>query len=206
LALPLELRLHIYSFILPHTISTDSDIVNTLKSTPSTSQDNDSTSGNTSRISSLQRSNSMTSLLKTFKAAPVNCTLWRRGHTAILAVNHQIHNEAADVLYGDNFFSLTISYDRMLFHFAWQLPTGLQPRRSFEFLQWFSHGNIRRMRNFLITIEYVDSYTSTVKYNCGGAGLTAGLKGQVERLVKELRRQGGSVTPPLKYVEVMLLD
>lgn len=59
----------------------------------------------------------------------------------------------------------------------------------------------------MITIEHVDSYTSTIKYNCGGAGLAAGLKGQADKLVRVIKRQHGvSATPPLRYVKIMLSD
>ena len=41
--------------------------------------------------------------------------IWRLGNTAILAVNRQIHEEAADLMYGDSWFYFDVQYNRFRF-------------------------------------------------------------------------------------------
>lgn len=194
LRLPLELRQQIYRYLLPHTFDASTS---TLRTTPYPDGTHNLSLGNALLLAGdrghfgcrlrSRRSNSVSNLLKEFKSPPVNCTLWQLGNTAILATNHQIYTEASEVLYGENVFSLTVSYDRIQFHFAWQTENGLQPRRSYDFLQHFSVEGIRKIKNFVIAISYLNSYMSTVKYNCGSAGQTAGLSGQVEKLVRVMQ-------------------
>jgi hypothetical protein len=40
----------------------------------------------------------------------------------------------------------------------------------------------------MIFVEHVDSYMGMIKYNCGGKGLSEGVKSQIKRLVDELKR------------------
>lgn len=203
LNIPVELRLHIYRLVLPCTIEIEAS--STLKSTPSTHNYLDSP-GNITRDAAsharlqLHRSNSMTSLMKTFRQPPMHCTLWRRGCTTLLCVNKQIYREAIDILYGENAFSLVISYDSIDCHFAWQLPSGLRPQGHFNIDRWFLNGHIRRLRNIVVTIKHLDGYTAMMKYNCGSAGFAAGLRGQLARLVRFIHRKPGE--PQLRSVVV----
>lgn len=194
LRLPLELRQQIYRDLLPRTFDAQTS---TLRTTPLGDGSHTLSLGNALSLAGdnrpfgcrlrSRRSNSSTNLLKEFKSPPVNCTLWQLGSTAILATNRQINAEASDVLYGENIFSLTVSYDRIQFHFAWQTENGLQPRRSYDLLRILSVDSIRKIRSFVIAVSYLNSYMSTVKYNCGSAGQTAGLIGQVEKLVRVIQ-------------------
>jgi hypothetical protein len=79
--------------------------------------------------------------------------------------------------------------------------------RKFTALRTCAQNDPRRIRNYMITVEHVDSYTGDscpllfrsilrpranakkgmVKFNCGGSGLTPGLQSQVERLVEVMR-------------------
>lgn len=198
LALPVEIRLQIYRLLLPYTLK-----ANSLRSTPSTPSNaplDISPSPTNSSMPSLHRSNSMTSILKTIKQPPVHCSLWARGCTSVLATSRQVHDEAAEVLYGENSFSLMVSFDKIAFHYAWQLSTGLQPQGRVDAGVWFENGYLRRLRSVVLTIEYVDGYTATMKYNCGSAGLVAGLRGQLSRLVRLLSR--GPTELPLRSVQV----
>lgn len=208
LALPLEIRLQIYRLVLPYTLKR-----NSLRSTPPTPSsnvpapsDNDAAreqhhSPPAPSIPLLHRSNSMTSLLKTIKQPPVHCTLWQRGCTSVLATCRQTHREAAEALYGDNTFSLLVSYDKIQFHYAWQLASGLQPQGRHDVAPtWVEIGYVRMMRSFVLTVEHVDGYTATMKYNCGSAGLVAGLRGQLNKLVRLIRRRSEEL--PLRSVEV----
>jgi hypothetical protein len=38
----------------------------------------------------------------------------------------------------------------------------------------------------LVLVEHVDSYKGMIKYNCGGRGLSEGVRGQIQRLVDVL--------------------
>ena len=62
-----------------------------------------------------------------------------------------------------------------------------QQTRSKEMFPAASPRYIRRIRNYDVSVEHVDSYTGMIKFNCGGPGLTAGLRAQVARLASLLR-------------------
>jgi hypothetical protein len=118
----------------------------------------------------------------------VNNVVWLRGHTALLQVSRQVHEECADLMYGSNAFEIDIKYDSIKFRYAWVVPSsGLRPKALYYFPEYFSQRNIQRIRNYVINIEHVDSYTGRIKYNVGGAGLTAGVRNQVRKFVNEVR-------------------
>jgi hypothetical protein len=93
-------------------------------------------------------------------------------------------------MYGSNVFEIDIKYDSIKFRYAWLIPSGLRPKALYHFPEYFSQRNVRRIRHFLINIEVVDNYTGRIKYNIGGAGLTAGVRSQVRRFVNEVRDGG----------------
>ncbi|KAF1985966.1 hypothetical protein K402DRAFT_96453 [Aulographum hederae CBS 113979] len=113
--------------------------------------------------------------------------VWIRGSTAILAVCHQLHAEGAFIIYGTNTFVIDVSYNTIRFRYQWLMRSGLAPNRPYPFLQHFPSSNIQLIRNYLVNVDHVDSYTGMIKYNCGGIGLTAGLRAQVQVLVDVLR-------------------
>lgn len=69
-------------------------------------------------------------------------------------------------------------------------------------MRTFPTVNIPRVRNYLVNIDHVDSYTGMIKYNCGGPGLTDGLKRQVARFVKAV----GGKESELNSLRVRLND
>ncbi|KAF2457224.1 hypothetical protein BDY21DRAFT_272888, partial [Lineolata rhizophorae] len=108
---------------------------------------------------------------------------WARGHTSLLGVNRQLSGEGLDLLYGANYFVLDVAYDGIRFRYRWVLPRQrLAPNRAYAFPAHFSPANVARMRNFIINVTLVDDYIGMTKYNCGGRGLIAGLRAQVQRL------------------------
>ncbi len=119
------------------------------------------------------------------KGAPAG-VIWRRGHTALLATSRQLHAECAALMYGRSTFALDVTYDSIRFRCRWGLPWGVVPNRTFDFFELFSAASVARMRHFVVNVEHVDSYTGMMKYNCGGIGLTEGLRRQVERLADAL--------------------
>jgi hypothetical protein len=137
--------------------------------------------------------------------------VWLREKTALLRVCHQLHEESADVLYGSNTFVINVAYDRIEFLYRWLLPSGLTPKRVHPFLkreqpgtlkrEYFPQRYIPRIRSYLINVEHVGSYMGMIKYNCGGKGLTIGIRRQVQTLVDELRK-----SPHLNRVVVRLID
>lgn len=90
------------------------------------------------------------------------------------------------MLYGTNTFEIDIKYDSIKFHYSWLTQSGLKPKILYPFpSDRFKH-NIQRIRHFVVNVEHVDSYQGMIKYNCGGPGLTAGVKGQVRDFVQQV--------------------
>ncbi|KAK5169248.1 hypothetical protein BJ546DRAFT_962837 [Cryomyces antarcticus] len=112
--------------------------------------------------------------------------IWRRGSTALLRTSRALHNDCIEYIYGSNTFVLTVSYDRVTFKFRFLLATGLAPSKDYSFLEHFSARSIARIRNYSITIDHVDSYTGWIKYNCGGSGLSHGIRLRVQKLADAL--------------------
>ncbi|KZF20597.1 hypothetical protein L228DRAFT_249351 [Xylona heveae TC161] len=126
---------------------------------------------------------------------------WLRGHTAILATNRQLHEEAATEMYGNAMFELEVAWAGISFGYRWLLPSGLVPNRTYPFPEYISGRYTQRIRKFDITVHHVDSYTGMVKYNYGGMGLTDGLRDQVAKLCRVLAE-----CEQLQELRVKLID
>lgn len=113
--------------------------------------------------------------------------IWSRGQTSLLCVCHQVHDECAALLYGNNQFVILVSYDSISFRYRWLLQSGLAPSGHFEFLELVPPRYIRLLKHLVVYVDHVDSYTGMIKYNVGGKGLTHKLSGQVQKLVDALR-------------------
>jgi hypothetical protein len=177
LRLPYELRRKIYLYLLPYTETKSS--AGSLVST---------TTGTSSAASSAHKIH-LASLPSAKYTA--NTTLWHRGNTALLAVSKQLHDECAALLYGENVFVLWVSYDTIQFRFRWVLASGLAPSCAFDFLQLVKGRYLGLVRKVVVTVDVVDEYTGMIKFNVGGSGLVYGLKLQVEKLVKALKKAEG---------------
>ncbi|KAF2128484.1 hypothetical protein P153DRAFT_318352 [Dothidotthia symphoricarpi CBS 119687] len=174
LRLPIELRRLIYRSILPHTTTFDSN-----------------GNGAWRMQKTLPRSDRETG----------NDIVWYRGCTALLAVNRQVHEETADMLYGENTFVVDVTFDKIGFRYRWRTANQLTPSRMYAFLDHFSQRNLIRVKNYVVNVESVDDYTGMIKYNCGGRGLAAGIRGKVQELVDLL-----AVVPTLQSLEIHLID
>jgi len=164
LALPLEIRQKIYSYLLPATVPR-----------PSTSTILQDIFTGFQRLSNpLQSSANLTNVI------------WQRGQTSLLCVSRQLHEECASLLYGSNPFVLFVTYDTITFRFRWILPSSLTPSRSCDFLNDISRRYVPLIKQVVLTIDHVDSYTGMIKHNTGGNGLTHGLRCQVQKLVDAL--------------------
>jgi hypothetical protein len=92
------------------------------------------------------------------------------------------------MLYGTNTFEIDIKYDSITFRYSWLTKSGLKPKVLYSFPSYRFQRNIKRIRHYAINVEHVDSYQGMIKYNCGGSGLTAGVKSNVRRFVEEIRK------------------
>jgi len=196
LGLPIELRRLIYSLVLPHTTTFD---VRFQRSTdpPPKSEYN---------LTFVRQKNGdggwrMQRTLPRTDRETGNDIVWRRGSTSLLAVSRQVHEEAADMLYGDNTFVVDVKFDAINFRYRWRTVNNLTPNRTYPFLDHFSQRNLLRIRNYIVNVESVDDYTGMIKYNCGGRGLPAGIRGKVRELVDLL-----VVAPELHRLHIHLID
>jgi hypothetical protein len=196
LRLPIELRRLIYRFVLPHTTTFDVQYQHP-SSPPAKAQHN----------LTFVRQTSGTGVWKMQTTAPKsdretgNDVVWRRGCTQLLAVNRQVHEEAADMLYGDSTFVIDVAFDKIAFRYRWRTESGLTPSRSYLFLDHFSQRNLLRIKNYVVNVEFVDAYTGMIKFNCGGRGLPAGIRARVRELVDLL-----AAVPQLHCLQVHLID
>ena len=104
---------------------------------------------------------------------------------------------------------IIVTYDRIEFLYRWLLPSGLSPKRFCHFLddKYFPQRYIERIRHYAVYVEHVDSYMGMIKYNCGGRGLTAGVKSQVQGLVDRLKAVERLGTVQVRLVDTsMVLD
>jgi len=176
--MPLELRREIYGYILPHTFTIGKSYRYAYWMMPSR---------------------------ETWSRAPQqpvshqeigNDIVWRRGCTRLLATNRQIHEECADMMYGDNTFVVHIAFDSIKFQYQWVVEHKepapgrangcMVPNGTKDFLDHFSLRNLLRIKYYIINVELVDSYTGMIKYNCGGRGLGFGIRQQAQDLVELL--------------------
>jgi len=105
-------------------------------------------------------------------------------------------------MYGHSMFVINIAYDKIMFQYQWLvLSSGLAPSRAYPFLEHFPQKNIQRIKNYTINVRHEDSYLGWIKYNCGGPGLTDGVRRQVQRLVDVLSTAGD-----LHKVQIRLSD
>ncbi|KAK5134911.1 hypothetical protein LTR08_006001 [Meristemomyces frigidus] len=172
LRLPLELRQHIYSYLLPRT----RELLDT----------NPATNYARARNSPAVQKPAAKRLLLPAGNAPSN-VVWLRGATALLGVCQQLHDECAELLYGSNTFLLFLTFSGITFRFRWLLRSGLAPCSDLQFLEHLPQRYLCRVRKVIVNVDHVDSYTGMVKFNVGGKGLTHGLKRQVQRLVNALK-------------------
>ena len=188
LRLPIELRRAIYTFLLPHTVRSLDPPTKPARSLTYVRQKNGSEGWMMLKGKSSDRETG-------------HDIMWFRGCTALLAVNQQIHEEAADMLYGDNVFVLDVTFDAIQFRYRWRTANGLCPNRTYAFLEHFSQRNLMRIKKYVVNVESVDDYTGMIKYNCQGRGLLAGIRARVRELVDQL-----AVTPCLHQLQVHLID
>ena len=204
LKLPLELRQQILSYLLPHTQELGSHV--------------DALESHVRNFSAVQkrvrkgmelppekkvevspaarRQNTSSSSMN----VPSNIA-WRRGNTSLFAVCRQLHDECADMVYGSNTFLLGVTFSNITFRFRYLLPSGMAPQREYAFLELMPARYLCRLRRVFISVDHVDSYTGMIKYNVGGRGLPAGIRGKVRELVHLL-----VAVPELGSVEVHLID
>lgn len=88
-------------------------------------------------------------------------SVWRRGNTSLLGTNRQVYTETTSIIYGSNLFEIDIGYGSIDFQFRRKLASGLIPRETPAFPEFFATRNIEKMRNLLINVNHVDSYTGT---------------------------------------------
>jgi hypothetical protein len=194
LRLPIELRREIYRYVLPYTYTEETR----RRNLPTKVFVPWKEVGGASQTLSYP----MNQALHSFQEG-IN-VFWQRGCTRLLAINRQIHEECADMMYGDNLFVVYIAFDSI--EFCYQFRTLAPSNRSLtlkgkkDFLYHFSQRNLLRIRNYVINVEHVDAYTGMIKYNCGGRGLTVGIRRQVQSLVGML-----AVAPGLQRLYVHLI-
>ncbi|KAJ4988711.1 hypothetical protein SVAN01_05844 [Stagonosporopsis vannaccii] len=197
LRLPIELRRQIYAAILPHTLNLAVRYQRAASPTPRAEYN----------LTFVRAPSSSTGSWKMQKTSPKsdretgNDIVWRRGCISLLAVSRQIHEEAADMLYGDNTFVVDVTFDKVAFRYRWRTESGLTPSRRFDWLEHFSQRNLMRVKRYVVNVESVDDYTGMIKYNVGGRGLPAGIRARVRELVDLL-----VLVRDLSSVEVHLID
>jgi hypothetical protein len=190
LALPLELRQQILSYLLPRTQELGITHVDAL----------DTAVRNFSAVQRRVRKGMELPPQKERALPPVKPSssnsssssvpsniAWRRGNTSLFAVCRQLHEECADIMYGSNTFMLGVTFSNITFRFRFLLPSGMAPKREYNFLELMPARYMRRLRRVMVCVDHVDSYTGMIKYNVSGKGLMHGLRRQVLRLVCALQ-------------------
>lgn len=130
----------------------------------------------------------------------VDKIFWRRGCTAILAVNQQLWHEAAAILYGDAVFNLIVTYNGITFQFDRLLDSGLRPKQTPKFESIVRTKYWSLLKRVRVDIRLEDPYDAEIKYGFGGAGLIAGVAKQTTQLVNILRS-----SEALQSLEIALL-
>jgi len=124
LALPLELRREIYSYLLPHTNLN----------------------------------------LQTYRGSRI---VWEPGSIALLSVCHQLYNECAAVLYGENIFEIRVEQGGIFFQEFRRLKSiGLVQPRTPQFCEFFGDRVMKRMRWIVVSIRYLDAYIGESRHVC----------------------------------------
>lgn len=186
LQLPLELRQQILAYLLPHTRDLGSN-VNPL-------------AHHARNFSAVQKRGEKGMLLPSAAAKPqpplrsassretsVSNIVWQRGNVSLFSVCRQLHDECADLVYGNSTFMLFVTFNGISFRFRYLLPSGMTPNRSYPFLELLPERYLTRIRKVVVHVDHVDSYTGMIKFNVSGKGLTHGLRRQVQRLVTALQ-------------------
>ena len=188
LKLPLELRQQILLYLLPRTLELGTHV--------------DALEMHVRNFSAVQRrvrkgmelppekEKKLSSAAARAGGVPTNVA-WRRGNTALFAVCRQLHDECADLVYGGNTFMLGVTFSSITFRFRFLLPSGMAPKREYNFLELMPERYLWRLRRVLVCVDHVDSYTGMIKYNVSGKGLVHGLRRQVLKLVCALQPLGG---------------
>ena len=173
LKLPLELRQHIFSYLLPRTYD---------------NTDPNPLANHARNFSAVKKRGARG--MEIPKPNPIqkgpNHVIWRRGNINLLCASRQVHDECARLMYGDNKFLLFVTYTGIMFRFSWLLPSGLTPNLRRE-LDQVPKKYLALIRRVIINVDHVDSYTGMIKFNVSGKGLTHGLRKQVQRLVNTFR-------------------
>ncbi|KAK5107080.1 hypothetical protein LTR62_001864 [Meristemomyces frigidus] len=184
LKLPLELRLEIFSYLLPRTKELGAD------SNPLTAH---------ARSFSAVQKRREKGMLVPATASPsaaarqdrtggttTNNIVWLRGQMSILSVCRQLHTECTELVYSRNTFLLFLTYSRIDWRYRFLLPTGMAPTKTFPFLEVVPERYRRLVKRVVVNVDHVDAYTGMTKFNVGGKGLVWGLRRQVQRLVLTL--------------------
>lgn len=85
--------------------------------------------------------------------------VWLHGSTAIMSTCKKIHEETADIIYGESVFIVEVGYDTIAMRHRRLLGSGLVPEATPAFLELVSSSNLRRIRQLAINVKHVDSYT-----------------------------------------------
>ncbi|KAF2484683.1 hypothetical protein BDY17DRAFT_296130 [Neohortaea acidophila] len=167
--LPLELRQHILSFLLPHTQEF---------------KDSGRLSEHVRNFSAVRNRGARGMPVPTGDTtqATASNVVWQRGNINVMSVCKQLHDECAELVYGRNTFLLFITYRGIQWRYRWLLPSGLAPYKSYTFLEILPQQYMRLIKRVVVYVDHVDSYMGMIKFNVGGKGLIHGLKRQVQRL------------------------
>lgn len=114
-------------------------------------------------------------------------TIWRRGNTAILATNHQVHDEALELLYGHNTFHIEVKFKGIVCRMCYLTCRDRKRSYGFRFLEVLTPRTIGYIKHYNINIFVPDYYSARVKYNLDLAGMAQGVKSQVQTLLKAIR-------------------
>lgn len=115
--------------------------------------------------------------------------IWLPGCTAVLAASKQLHDEAAESMYGNAEFHVQVSYDGIKFLLFKKLSgSGLTPKQTPDFKRQVRERYWCLIRRVRVMVVVEDSYTAEIKYGWGGPGLVAGVSRQVQVLVDILSR------------------
>ncbi|KAF2716287.1 hypothetical protein K431DRAFT_206131, partial [Polychaeton citri CBS 116435] len=174
LELPLELRQQILRYLLPYTKE--------LSSTPFSQY--------LSKYRAAQeQGRSCLNMFTGFEGRGLvrrSTVVWQKANVSVMSVCRQLHDECADILYGENTFLLLVDYSGVIFKFRWLSAAGLTPHSTFNFFTDIPRKYMIRLKRAIVYVDHVDSYTGMTKFNVGGPGLTHGLRTQVQRLVDAL--------------------
>ena len=175
--LPLELRQHVLSYLLPHTqVFRDSGLLSEYARKFSAVQKRAAKGMDIPSSSSRNPAGS-----------GISNVVWQRGNISLFCVCKQLHDECAELVYGTNTFLLFVTFNGISFRFRWLLPSGLAPSRSYNnFPELLPPRYMRRIKKVFVHVDHVDSYTAMIKFNVSGQGLIHGLRQQVRRLVNAL--------------------